>query len=82
LIRNRNDLIILGRHDFILSQVSNVNNITFEPLLDEGKVIRYIDPEKKIKGVHAKIIYPDGSVTSYGAVFPDFDKVDKMNVNK
>ena len=82
LIRNRNDLTLLGRHDFILSQVTNVNNIKFEPLLDEGKIIRYIEPEKKIKGVHAKIIYSDGSVISDGTVFPDFDKIDKMNVKK
>ena len=81
LIRNRNDLTLLGRHDFILSQVTNVNNIKFEPLLDESKIVRYIEPEKKIKGVHAKIIYPDGSVISDGTVFPDFDTVDKMNVN-
>ncbi|MGK8541601.1 hypothetical protein ACRS43_01755 [Enterobacter cloacae] len=82
LIRNRNDLTLLGRHDFILNQVTNVNNIKFEPLLDESKIIRYIEPEKKIKGVHAKIIYPDGSVISDGTVFPDFDKIDKMNVKK
>ncbi|EOX2817554.1 hypothetical protein ACPE51_000042 [Escherichia coli] len=82
LIRNRNDLTLLGRHDFILNQVTNANNIIFEPLLDESKVIRYIEPEKKIKGVHAKIIYPDGSVISDGTVFPDFDKVDKMNIDK
>ena len=50
--------------------------------MDESKIIRYIEPEKKIKGVHAKIIYPDGSVISDGTVFPDFDTIDKMNVKK
>ncbi|HEF0011127.1 TPA: hypothetical protein R8G36_005397, partial [Citrobacter braakii] len=44
LIRNRNDLTLLGRHDFILYQVANANNIKFEPLLDESKIIRYIEP--------------------------------------
>lgn len=81
LIRNRNDLTLLGRRDFVLYQVTNANNITVEPLLDESKISRYIEPEQKIKGVHAKIIYPDGSVISDGTVFPDFDKVDKMKLN-
>jgi len=51
-------------------------------LLNESKVIRYIEPEKKTKGVHAKLIYPDGSLISDGTVFPDFNKVDKMEVKK
>jgi len=81
LIRNRSDLTLLGKHDFILNRVTNASNIIFEPLLDESKIIKYVEPEKKVKGVHAKIIYPDGSVISDGTVFPDFDKVDKMNLN-
>ncbi|WP_347940157.1 hypothetical protein ABHM55_15020 [Enterobacter kobei] len=82
LIRNRSDLTLLGAQDFFLYHVVDVNNISFEPLIDEGKITQYIEPEKKIKGVHSKIIYPDGSVISDGTVFPDFDKVDKMKVGK
>ncbi|HDH1461216.1 TPA: hypothetical protein PIT96_005439, partial [Klebsiella michiganensis] len=75
------DLSLYGKKIFLNYRVTDGNNVLFEPSLDESKVIRYIEPEKKIKGVHAKIIYPDGSVISDGTVFPDFDKVDKMNVN-
>ncbi|HED3068082.1 TPA: hypothetical protein R4057_005149, partial [Kluyvera ascorbata] len=82
LIRNRSELTLLGAQDFFLYHVVDVNNISFEPLIDEGKITQYIEPEKKIKGVHSKIIYPDGSVISDGTVFPDFDKVDKMKVGK
>lgn len=32
--------------------------------------------------MHSKIEYPDGSVISDGTVFPNFDKVDKMNIDK
>ena len=32
--------------------------------------------------MHSKIEYQDGSVISDGTVFPDFDKVDKMNIDK
>lgn len=49
LIRSRNDLTLLGRHDFVLYQVNNANKIIVEPLLDESKIIRYIEPEKKSK---------------------------------
>ncbi|EHV2370005.1 hypothetical protein K0E15_004553, partial [Salmonella enterica] len=82
LIRNRNDLTLLGAQDFFLYHVVDVSNISFEPLIDEGKITQYIEPAKKIKGVHSKIIYPDGSIVSDGTVFPDFDKIDKMNVGK
>ena len=82
LIRNRNDLTLLGSHDFSLYHIVDASNIIFEPLLDEGKITQYIEPEKKIKGIHSKIIYPDGSIISDGTVFPDFDKVDKMKVGK
>jgi len=81
LIRRENQLTLLGKDDFILYHVVDANNIKFEPLIDEKKITRYVEPEKKIKDVHPKIIYPDGSVISDGTVFPDFNEVDKMKVN-
>jgi len=51
-------------------------------LVDERKVVRYIEPEKKVDGVYSKIIYPDGSVAPARTLLPDFDKVDKMEVDK
>ena len=80
--RKLKDLSLFGKEDFLSYRLTNGNNILFEPSLDESKVIRYIEPEKKIKGVYPKIIYPDGSIISDGTVFPDFDKLDKMKIKQ
>lgn len=76
------DLSLYGEKKFLSYRVTDGNNVLFEPLLDEDKIIRYIEPEKKIKGIYPRIIYPDGSVISDGTVFPDFDKVDKVKIKK
>ncbi|MBD8162024.1 hypothetical protein [Erwinia persicina] len=81
LIRNDNELTFLGKTGFLLYHVIGANNILFQPSLDERKVVRRVEPEKKIDGVYSKIIYPDGSIAPERTLFPDFDKVDKMNVN-
>ena len=80
LVRNKNELTILGKEDFLLYHLVDAKNIIFKPLLDEKKIIRYVEPEKKVKGIYPKIIYPDGGIISDGTVFPDFDKLDKMKV--
>lgn len=74
-------LSLLGKENFLSYRVSKLSNIYFYPEVDEMKVVRYIEPEKKIDGVYSKIIYPDGSVAPEKTLFPDFDKIDKMNVN-
>ena len=87
-IRERNiaektkSLSLFGEEDFILLRTSNLNKVFYHPVIDEVKVVKYIESEKKIEGVYSKIIYPDGSVVSDGTVFPSFDKVDKMNIEK
>ncbi|HCQ0107471.1 hypothetical protein [Citrobacter braakii] len=81
LLSNENELTLLGKEDFLSYRVIDVDSILFEPLLDERKVIRYIEPEKKVDGVYSRIIYPDGSVAPERTLFPDFDKVDKMKIN-
>ena len=78
LNRKLKDLSLFGRRNFLSYRLTDGNNILFEPSLDESKIIRYIQPGKKIKGVYPNIIYPDGSIVSDGTVFPDFDKVDSM----
>ncbi|OUR02986.1 hypothetical protein B5M10_06990, partial [Pluralibacter gergoviae] len=82
LIRNENELTLFGEKDFLLYQVVDGNNISFQPLLDEKKVIRFVEPEKKVDGVYSKIIYPDGSIAPARTLFPDFDKVDEMKVKE
>ncbi|MEB8218002.1 hypothetical protein [Citrobacter braakii] len=77
----KKELSLLGKKNFLSLSVYNLNEIRFSPVIDESKVVKYIGIEKKIKGVHSKIIYQDGSVISDGTVFPDFDKVDKMKIN-
>ncbi|UYK97756.1 hypothetical protein [Pantoea stewartii] len=82
LIRNENELTLLGEKDFLLYHVIGANNVLFQPLLDERKVIRRVEPERKMDGVYSKIIYPDGSIAPERSLFPNFDKVDKMKVGK
>ena len=48
LIRNENELTLLGKKYFLLYQVIGANNISFQPSLDERKVIRRVEPEKKL----------------------------------
>ncbi|EOC1352862.1 hypothetical protein ACI096_003889, partial [Cronobacter dublinensis] len=78
----KKELSLLGKEGFLSISVYKVNEIKFSPVIDESKVVKYIGIEKKIKGAHSKIEYPDGSVISDGTVFPDFDKIDKMNIKK
>ena len=81
-LSNVKELTLLGKSRFISYYVENLSDIKFSPFIDEGKIIRYIEPEKKLEGVHSRIIYPDSSIVSDGTVFPSFDKVDKMKVGK
>ena len=76
--KNLKELSLLGEESFLSYRVIDAKKILFEPALDERKIVRFVEPEKKIKGVHSRIIYPDGGVVSDGTIFPDFDKVDKM----
>lgn len=52
----------------------------FSPEINEGKATRFVGLGK-IKGEYSKVIYPDGSAAPERTLFPDFDKVDKMNIN-
>jgi len=61
-------------------RVFNLNTIHYSPGLDETKVVRWIEPEKKVDGVYSKIIYPDGILAPEKTLFPDFNKVDKMKL--
>ena len=85
-IRERNiaektkSLSLFGEEDFILIRTSNLNKVFYHPVIDELKVVKYIEPEKKIEGVYSKIIYPDGSIAPERTLFPDFDKIDKMKI--
>ncbi|WP_292977222.1 hypothetical protein [Pantoea sp. UBA4549] len=74
------DLSLYGKRTFLKYRITDGDNILFEPLLDESKVIRYVEPKEKIKGVYPQIIYPDGSFAPARTLFPDFDKVDKMKI--
>ncbi|EEQ1541553.1 hypothetical protein AVS17_000753 [Escherichia coli] len=80
LIRHEKELTLLGNEDFLLFRVLDANYVLFEPLLDERKVIGFVEPEKKIDGVYSKIIYLDGSIAPERTLFPDFDKIDKMKI--
>ncbi|ELN2738866.1 hypothetical protein QDZ16_004350 [Pluralibacter gergoviae] len=78
----KKELSLLGKEGFLSLRVHNANEIKFAPIIDESKIMKYIGIEKKAKGEYSKIEYPDGSIISDGTVFPDFDKIDKMKVNK
>ncbi|WP_145339550.1 hypothetical protein [Pantoea sp. PSNIH1] len=74
------DLSLYGKRTFLKYRITDGDNVLFEPLLDESKVIRYVEPKEKIKGVYPQIIYPDGSVAPARTLFPDFDQIDKMKI--
>ena len=85
-IRERNisekikTLSLLGKKNFVSYRELNANNILFHPKIDESKIVKFIEPENKIDGIYAKIIYPDGSIAPERTLFPDFNLVDKMKV--
>ncbi|WP_105746283.1 hypothetical protein [Cronobacter dublinensis] len=80
LVRQENELTLLAKENFLSYRVINADNILYAPVLDESKLVKSIEPLKKVDGVHSKIIYPDGSVISDGTIFPDYDKVESMVV--
>ncbi|NIY49911.1 hypothetical protein [Cedecea colo] len=76
-----NSLSLIGKKDFLSLRVGEISSVKFSPELDERKITSFVGLEKKIKDKYPKIIYPDGSVAPEKTLFPDFDKIDKMNVN-
>ncbi|MEN5017145.1 hypothetical protein ABEH87_12440 [Erwinia sp. Eh17-17] len=76
----KKELSLLGETNFISLKVHDSNEIEFNPKIDERKVVRYVGIEKKTKGIYSKIIYPDGSVAPEKTLFPDFRKVDEMQL--
>ncbi|HDG1678387.1 TPA: hypothetical protein PFE09_003253, partial [Kluyvera ascorbata] len=76
-----NSVSLFGKKDFLSLRVGGISFVKFSPEIDEGKIIRFVGLEKKIKDKYPKIIYPDGSVAPEKTLFPDFDKVDKMKIN-
>ncbi|KTS18158.1 hypothetical protein [Pantoea dispersa] len=76
-----NSLSLIGNEDFLSLRVGEISSVKFSPEIDERKITRFFGLEKKIKGKYPKIIYPDGSVAPEKTLFPDFDRIDKMNVN-
>ncbi len=78
IVQRKKTLSLLGEKDVLSIRTYTPQKISFTPTLDEKKLTRFVEPEKKIEGVHSKIIYPDGSIAPYETLLPDFDKVDKM----
>jgi len=76
--KKQKDLSLLGEKSFLSLRAYNVSEIKFKPVMNESKVVRFVEPEIKIDGVYSKIIYPDGSIAPKGTLSPDFDKIDKM----
>jgi hypothetical protein len=77
---NTKSLSLLGKKSFQLYRASNLVKVSFLPILNERKIVRFVEPEKKVEGVYSKIIYPDGSVAPDKTLFPDFNKVDGMSI--
>ncbi|MGC6031525.1 hypothetical protein [Enterobacter kobei] len=80
IVQRKKTLSLLGGADVIYVRAYNPQKISFSPMLDEKKLTRFVEPEKKTEGVHSKIIYPDGSMAPYETLLPDFNKVDKMKI--
>ena len=78
LVRQKNELTFLAKERFFSYRAEGATAISYMPMIDESKVVRYIEPRKKTDDSHPTIIYPDGTVVSDGSTFPDFDKVEGM----
>ncbi|WP_127960375.1 hypothetical protein [Serratia microhaemolytica] len=76
------DVDLFGRHDFdsykIRLKEHEGAKITFLPQVDESKVVRMIGPKERKKGENWRIIYPDGTIISTGAIKPDFNRMKAM----
>lgn len=73
-----NSLSLLGKEAFLSIRAESAETVVFSPESDEKNIACLIGVEKKIKGVHPKIIYPDGGIAPNKTLLPDFDVVDKM----
>lgn len=51
-------------------------NVVYSPVVNEYKIAEIIFPYQKGKGEHTKIVYPDGSFTADGRIYPDFKKME------
>lgn len=71
-------LSLIGKENFLKFLVFDLHNVSFFPKINENKVVKFIGLERKSKGTHPKIIYPDGSIAPDNDLFPDFDKLDNM----
>ena len=76
--KKQKDLSLLGEKSFLSLRAYNLSKMQFKPVINESKVVRFVEPEIKVDGVYSKIIYPDGTIVPEKTLFPDFDKVDKM----
>ncbi|WP_240651720.1 hypothetical protein [Serratia microhaemolytica] len=76
------DVDLFGQRDFDFYKIRLKEHegakITFLPQVDESKVVRSIGPKEKKEGNHWRIIYPDGSETYNGEVFPNYNRVKAM----
>lgn len=78
------DVSLFGEGKAFISQRIYPKNdlnimINYYPILDEKKTVEITFPYAKNNGDHTKIKYPDGSVVSDGSIYPDFEKVEKIN---
>jgi len=74
---------LFGKDDFIsMRSLKNLEDITikYNPFLNEKKITRMIAPKENKHGVFYTFIYPDGTLSSDGAVNPSFDKVNNMKI--
>lgn len=79
--QQKNELTFLAKEKFLSYRVIGATTILYSPVIDENKVVRYIEPVKKTEDSHPTIIYPDGSVAPNKTLLPDFDAVDQMKLN-
>lgn len=79
-INNDATLNLFGEEEFLKKRIYVKNNevsISFEPNLDESKIVKMVAPKEHKNGEFYKIIYPDGTVVSDGSIHPDINKLMK-----
>lgn len=72
------ELSLFGKDDFLQKKIIGISDsitIMFNPILDESKIVKRIAPSEYKVGVFPKIVYPDGTILSGGAIRPDIRMV-------
>jgi hypothetical protein len=75
----RKQMYLAGKHQTYLKyQAISARRLYFEPHLNSTLIVRSAEPKIHKIGVFSEFSYPDGSVLSDGAAYPDFRRLEAI----